>query len=177
MVDNPYPIHKWRQTFSVFSGNILFLTIILAGLFIWMYINGANTPFFMKNYLFSLLFLFLFFILPLLYNLIYLSKLKYTLTNVEFILKGGIISRFERVLPYSKIQHVIITRRFIQKVMGLSTIVIQTAGSQTVVNHHQSGNKHMFSGPSIPGLNVSDAEKLRDYLIAQVLRSKSGQGI
>jgi membrane protein YdbS with pleckstrin-like domain len=126
---------------------------------------------FLGIFIFVLLLLFV-------YSLLYLNAISYSVTNTEFGLKGGIIARFEKVLPYSKIQHAIIIRSLMQRIMGLSTLVIQTASPQIAVSYSRNRNQDPFAGsPRIPGLDVENAEKLRDYIIAQVLRSKSGQGI
>ncbi len=117
----------------------------------------------------------------LVYNLLYLNAISYSVTDVQFGLKGGIIARYEKILPYSKIQHAIITRSFMQRVMGLSTIVIQTASPADggmAFRYGRNRNQDPFAGsPRIPGLDKDDAEKLRDYIIARVLQSKSGQGL
>ncbi len=176
MTDNPYPIYVGKQVFSEAAKHIIFgiLIIIFTAIFL-LFLKSSFNSFVILIYLGSFIFIS---IISLVYNLLYLNALSYSITNLEFRLKGGIISRFEKVLPYSKIQHLVITRSFMQKLMGLSTVVIQTAGSNMGFNYANNRNQDPFAGsPRIPGLDKDDAEKLRDYIIAQVIRSKSGQGI
>jgi membrane protein YdbS with pleckstrin-like domain len=177
MADNPYPINIGRQAFSEIARNL----IGFVGFFVGLIMVFVFTPisYFAGFIILPILGFFVLIVVVLLvYNLLYLNAISYSVTNTEFNLKGGIIGRYEKVLPYSKIQHSIITRSFMQRVMGLSTVVIQTAGHDTNFSYNTRGNQDPYAGsPRIPGLDVDDAEKLRTYIISQVLRTKSGQGI
>ncbi|MEM3113086.1 MAG: PH domain-containing protein [Candidatus Pacearchaeota archaeon] len=177
MAENPYQIHIGRQAFS----EIIKTFIGFIGFFVGFIIIFIFTPIssFASFIILPFIgFFVLIFVIVLVYNLLYLNAISYSVSNTEFNLKGGIIARFEKILPYSKIQHSIITRSFMQRIFGLSTVVIQTAGHDTSFNYNTRGNQDPYArSPRIPGLDVNDAEKLRSYIIAQVLRTKSGQGI
>ncbi len=174
MTDNPYPIYIGRQAFSEIANAKNGISIIVLAI-----VLSSKVSFNASFIILSFLGFFIFFLLVVLvYNLLYLNAISYSITNAEFNLKGGIIARFEKILPYSKIQHTIITRSFMQRIMGLSTVVVQTASPEVVSNYSRNRNQDPFAGsPRIPGLDLEDAKKLRSYIITQVLKSKSGRGI
>lgn len=87
---------------------------------------------------------------------LYLKSIKYHFSENNFILSGGIFSRFERYIPYSKIQHVIIRESFWQRIFKLSSISIQTA-RESIYSQEEV---------IIPHLNKEDAKKLKEYIIS-----------
>ena len=100
----------------------------------------------------------IFIIIEALWILLYLNSIEYFLDKNNLIFKGGVISRFEKILPYSKIQHVIIYESFIQRILGLSSVSIETARERgSTVSYN--------TGPLIPDLKSKDAVKLKNYLI------------
>jgi uncharacterized membrane protein YdbT with pleckstrin-like domain len=176
MTDNPYLINVGKQVFCEIGKNLIsfFIALVVLSAILFSTANYFTS----LTILMYIGFFIVVLIITLVYNLLLLNSISYSITNTEFSLKGGIIARFEKVLPYSKIQHSIITRSFMQRIMGLSTLVIQTASPNEAFSYNNKNNRDPFAGsPRIPGLNAQDTEKLRDYIISQVLKSKSGQGI
>ena len=66
-------------------------------------------------------------------------------------LRYGIIGTKDELLPYRKIQDVLISRGLIERLMSLATVTIQNAMGKPQI---------------IPGLSPEDAETLRDRLMA-----------
>jgi membrane protein YdbS with pleckstrin-like domain len=175
MVDSPYKINVGKQAFSEIVKNsvgfVVFALVALVALF------------FSRNYFIFMLALPVlgFFVFALIvgtiYNLFYLNAISYSYNEREFNLKGGIIARFEKILPYSRIQHVIITRNYIQRLFGLSSIIIQTASPTLFVNYNNQNRDPFVGSPQVPGLNKEDAIKLKDYLISRISKSKREQGL
>ncbi len=116
------------------------------------------------------------------WSYLYLNSIKYSLDKKDLTFKGGVISRFEKTLPYSKVQHVIIYESLFQRMMGLSSVSIETAregnsnSSSGVYYGYQRSNVRP-TGPLIPDLNKKDAEKLKEEIIAVVNKYKPTAGI
>jgi membrane protein YdbS with pleckstrin-like domain len=68
-------------------------------------------------------------------------------------LQMGILSRSHETLIYAKIQDILIRRSVLERLLGLSTVVIQNAMGQP---------------EQIPGLKASSAESLRDEILRRL---------
>ena len=90
---------------------------------------------------------------------------KYELIEQGFRKESGVIMKSYVTIPYERIQNVDIQRGILARMLGLSTLKIQTAGSS------MEGAEGI-----LPGLLHKDAEKLRDELIQKAKGSKS-QGL
>lgn len=67
--------------------------------------------------------------------------------------RSGLLFQITRLLPLSRLQHVDLQRGPIERGFGLASLVLHTAGT------HEA---HI----TIPGLDVAEAERLRDHLVA-----------
>jgi membrane protein YdbS with pleckstrin-like domain len=90
-------------------------------------------------------------VLPLLFKY---ETLKYRLDESGVSMSWGVLWRREVHLTYRRIQDIHLTRNLIQRWMGLATVAIQTA----------SGS----SGPEMSIEGILEADRLRDYLYAQM---------
>jgi len=70
-------------------------------------------------------------------------------------LQMGVLSRSHETLIYSKIQDILIRRSLLERLLGLSSVVIQNAAGQP---------------ECIPGLTPSNAETLRDEILRRLPR-------
>ncbi len=94
----------------------------------------------------------------------------YELTEDVFKKEYGIIWKKYVSIPYGRIQNVDIYRGVIARILGLSTISIQTAGYGAV-----GGARRGFGGEGfLPGLDKNVAEQLRDELIKRAKGEKQG---
>lgn len=92
---------------------------------------------------------------------------RYELTDHGFRKEFGVISKKYVTIPYDRIQNVDIYRGLIARMLGLSDLNIQTAGSSA----------NVLSGEGrLPGLSKENAEKVRDKLIIRAKESKN-QGL
>jgi uncharacterized membrane protein YdbT with pleckstrin-like domain len=159
MANNPHPIQiKKRILFNLIYGFVWLIAIFL-----------IVAIFSLTIAIYTALAIFVLIILGMLWNLLYLNSIEYALDNKNFTFKGGVISRFEKVLPYSKIQHVIIYESFWQRVLGLSSVSIETAresGFAPNTSYGQQNAVQVRTGPFIPDLNTEEAEKLKSYIIS-----------
>jgi uncharacterized membrane protein YdbT with pleckstrin-like domain len=113
-----------------------------------------------------------------------LISISYSVDTKDFTFKGGIISRFEKILPYSKIQHVVTYESFWQRILGLSSLSIETArqnGMQSGLQYGRGNQDNNLAGmrnPVIPDLKKDEAEKLKNYIIsASNLKYKPVAGV
>lgn len=89
---------------------------------------------------------------------IYYSK-KYLLRQKDITYRSGWLWNSVTSVPYNRIQHVEIEQGPIEKWYKLATLEVYTAGKNT-------------SDLSISGLSGETAEKLKDYVLGQVLINK-----
>jgi len=87
----------------------------------------------------------------------------YTLTDTAVTLDEGIMQRRHRVVPFSRIQQVELRQRLTSRLFGIVAVNIETAGEAgaTAITLHS--------------LDVPTAEALRDHLLAEQHRVRSGQ--
>lgn len=158
MNNNPYPIQiKKRILFNLIFG------------FVWIVAIFLIVAIFTLTYaVYTAIALGILVVLVMLWNLLYLNSIEYSLDNKNLTFKGGVISRFEKIIPYSKIQHAIIYESFWQRVLGLSSLSIETARESgfTSNTYGRQNTIQIRTGPFIPDLNAEDAEKLKNYIIS-----------
>lgn len=158
MTSNPYPIQiKKRILLSLVSGIVrIFIISLIVAIFS------------LTIAIYTAIILSVLVILGILWDLLYLNSIEYSLDNKNFTFRGGVISRFEKVLPYSKIQHVITYESFWQRVLGLSSVSIETARESGLAQntYGKQNTIQIRTGPFIPDLNTEEAEKLKNYIIS-----------
>lgn len=94
---------------------------------------------------------------------------KYELTTDSLKIEKGVIVKKYKSIPYERIQNVDITRGILARIIGFSTIDIQTAGYSMA--GPQSGG---LSEGHIPAVSMKDAERIRDFLIKKITGKKQG---
>lgn len=99
---------------------------------------------------------------------------RYELTDAGFRKELGVIYKKYVTIPYDRIQNVDIYRGILARLLRLSDLNIQTAGSSAVVNRH--GIAGGGAEGRLPALSREIAEKLRDELIQRACQSKN-QGL
>lgn len=174
MTENPYLIQiNKRINFDLVS-SLFFIVIV----FLLIFIFDKQIAIYAALSFVGLSIIFVFF------RYLYLKSISYSVDTNDFTFKGGIISRFEKILPYSKIQHVITYESFWQRVLGLSSLSIETArqsGMQYGLQYgrgNQDNNPAAMKNPVIPDLKREEAEKLKNYIItASNLKYKPVAGV
>jgi membrane protein YdbS with pleckstrin-like domain len=174
MTDNPFKIQiKTSITFNIVCA--LFWTFIIS-LIVFFFVKTAA--------LFVVISFVVIFFIGILWQYLYLSSINYSVDTKNFTFKGGVISRFEKILPYSKIQHVITYESFWQRILGLASVSIETAresGMQQGLQYGRGNRDNSLVGmknPLIPDLKKDEAEKLKNYIIsASNLKYKPVAGI
>ena len=73
----------------------------------------------------------------------------------ELIVKHGLMVRKLTVVPFGRVQHIDIAQGPLQRVLGLATLVLNTAGTRG-------------AAVKLPGLDHREAEALRDHVRGQI---------
>lgn len=89
----------------------------------------------------------------LLYFWIFARTFRIALRTEGVSLQYGIINTTNELLPYGKIQDVVISRSLLERLMSLGTVTIQNGMGKPQI---------------IPGLSADDAELLRDRALAHL---------
>jgi len=90
---------------------------------------------------------------------------EFTPTNLK--LERGIIWKRYSNIPYERVQNIDIHRGILARILGFSTVDIQTAGFHMV----SSGRRGMSEG-HIPALSIDNAEKIREFLMKKIGRKQ-----
>lgn len=96
---------------------------------------------------------------------------KYELTEDAFRKESGVIWKKYVSIPYERIQNIDINRGVLARILGLSDLQIQTAGS-SAISYGRGGLAGVGAEGRLPGLGKDTAEKLRDELIKRSKQSK-----
>ena len=98
---------------------------------------------------------------------------KYEVTELGFKKESGVIWKKYTTIPFSRIQNVDINRGILARLLGLSDLLIQTAGNSATFN--RLGAAGFGAEGRLPGVSKGDAEALRDELVKLASRkSESG---
>lgn len=96
---------------------------------------------------------------------------KYEFTGDQLRIERGIIWKRYSNIPYQRIQNVDITRGVIARILGFSTVNIQTAGFSGNAN-----GQMMQSEGYLPAVGIDEAEKIREFVIKKISKRK-GSGL
>ncbi|MEK6894986.1 MAG: PH domain-containing protein [Nanoarchaeota archaeon] len=164
-----HPGVKWAWRVSSYLGS-LFLVLffgIWLGVFVGAFVGKILlTAFIIAVGLFLLLVIFTEIWIPLAYN-----RWFYEFTDTNLKIEYGVIWKTYKNIPYERIQNVDIHRGIIARMLGFSSINIQTAGYSGGYSRRGYGGT---SEGSIPAVDMAEAEKIRDFVIKKISGKKSG---
>jgi len=81
---------------------------------------------------------------------------RYALREEELYLERGILNRVHTIVPLRRIQHLDVSQDILEREFNLGKLIVHTAGTRS-------------SEVVLPGLNMEEAERLRDTLKHYVL--------
>lgn len=167
MINNDiYPIQiSKRISFEILTQTgVEFLICLILGIYLYFATNKEDILmiFFVPIFIFFILFIIS--LIQIGWNYLYLKSYKYECRKKDIYFSGGVISRFKKNLPYSRIQQVVLYETFWQRILGISSVSVGTA-------------RDFGSGIFIPDLLREDAIKLRDYIISISSKYKPIAGI
>jgi len=161
---------KWLFRIQIYF-TLIFLFAFFGGFLFSM--SAGGTTYLFNNILVVLIVSFVFLILlgEVCVNWIY-KNWKYEFTEDSLKIEKGVIVKRYKSIPYQRIQNVDITRGILARILGFSTIDIQTAGYSMYAGSGRSG---MFSEGHIPAISIHHAEEIRDFLVEKISHhSKQG---
>jgi len=97
----------------------------------------------------------------------------YEFTGNQLRIERGVIWKRYSNIPYERVQNVDITRGIIARLLGFSTVNIQTAGFSAPTGN-QAG---AWAEGYIPAVPMKDAEKIREFLIKKISKKGRSQGL
>lgn len=137
----------------------LFFSYLFIGYFVLMESSlGGNSSLFANLFPFVVVWTIFLLAILLVWAKLSVENFRYELTKDSFKKEFGVVVKRYVAIPYSKIQNVDIYRGVVDRLLGLSTLIIQTAGISGQIR----------SEGSVPGLNKEDALALREELLKRV---------
>ena len=95
----------------------------------------------------------------------------YEFTDTNLRIERGIIWKRYSNVPYERVQNVDITRGIIARILGFSSVNIQTAGYSIPARGYRGQSEGY-----IPAVDRDHAEKIREFLMKKI-HKKSKQGL
>lgn len=157
---------KWKFRVESYFGLILFYLFFFIPFFIGVKQGGLSS---------SILWLSLGILLCFILIAEVFVHLSYKNWGYEFahdslkIEKGVIVKKYKSI-PYERIQNVDVTRGIVARIIGFSTIDIQTAGYSAYAAKGGMGQ----SEGHIPAVSMKEAEKIREFLVKKITGKKQG---
>jgi len=158
---------KWVFRFRIYFALIFFL--VFFGIFFYAFVGTVLGGFAV------LIYFILFPVFVILIGEIFVywtyKNWKYEFTPDSLKIEKGVIVKSYKSIPYARIQNVDITRGILARIIGFSTIDIQTAGYSGVYNSRGSVG---VSEGHLPAVSVDGAERIREFLMKKISGKKSG---
>ena len=89
---------------------------------------------------------------------------RYEIREDSLYLERGVFTRVRTVVPFVRVQHVDTSRSPVERLVGLASTVVYTAGSRG-------------ADVSVPGLALDDADDLRERLKRLAIRSEGEDAV
>lgn len=99
------------------------------------------------------------------YAVLWVKLFRYEVADNEFKKEYGVISKSYTSIPYARIQNVNIKRSLLERMLGISTVEIQTAGNE------MAGRAE----GRIPGIDKHVAEEVREAILGKSRNRQSGE--
>jgi len=169
-----HPGARWLFRLQIFWV-IIFLTIFLGSIIIPLSINSSiktgSNQFVKIIYGFILLFVLIAMLGEIWVRMAY-NRWFYEFTETNLKQDRGVIWKTYSNVPYERIQNVDIRRGIIARILGFSSIFIQTAGYSVNARGINSSAEGY-----IPAVGVEEAERIRDFIIKKIAKKKTNQGL
>ena len=95
---------------------------------------------------------------------------KYEFTKEAIKIESGVIIKKYKSIPYERVQNVDIVRGILARIIGFSTLEIQTAGYSIYTGKNGMG----LSEGHLPAVSKEKAEEIRDFLMKRISGKKQG---
>ncbi|WP_448606823.1 PH domain-containing protein [Paenimyroides ceti] len=94
-------------------------------------------------------------ILNTVFSIVSFKRKSFAFRTHDVIYRSGILSEINEIIPYNRLQHVVLKQGFLSRMLGLATIEMFTASST---------NKQV----AIPGIERQKAENIKDLLLNKI---------
>ncbi len=158
-----HPGTKWSFRLRSFTSMLFLAAVIFIFVLPFLQVTVNNTFFFSLTNK-TIIFVFCVIILTEIFARLTYNAWKYELKTKEVTLEMGVIRKIYKSIPYTRVQNVELHRGIIARMLGFSTIIIQTAG------YSGGGSSQGRSGAegSIPGVSTKEAEKIRTFIMKKI---------
>lgn len=148
---DPQQVQVWRVGWGVASVVVVAL-VAVADAVVHAAVDGWPVPIGVVPATLALL------LVPVVWKLPALAfdRWRYELAETALELRRGVFVQTHTAIPYFRVQHIDITRSPVERALGLSQLVVRTAAAST--------------DATIPGVAVSEADELRDVILARTGR-------
>ncbi len=89
------------------------------------------------------------------FSIVSFKRKSFAFRTHDVIYRSGILSEINEIIPYNRLQHVVLKQGFLSRMLGLATIEMFTASST---------NKQV----AIPGIERQKAENIKDLLLNKI---------
>lgn len=168
-----HPGARWLFRFRGYFGAIIFMVFVgwlifpalfsILGIKSITNLSGAITILL----IYGLSFIFLIVIIAEIYARMAYNRWFYEFTDSNLKLERGIIWKRYSNVPYERVQNVDIHRGILARMLGFSSVMIQTAG-------YSGTGRGVSTEGHLPAVDIDSAEKIRDFLMKKISRRSSG---
>nr|MBI4156626.1 PH domain-containing protein [Candidatus Woesearchaeota archaeon] len=104
----------------------------------------------------------------------------YEITNDGIKIEHGIIWKKYTSIPYEKVQNVDIKRGIIARMIGFSSVEIETAGQSGFGGRYEfrfwgREQRRYHSEGYLPAIDVNGAEKIREFIMKKIKQTHRGE--
>lgn len=170
-----FPIDNKWYTQVVLSG--LVGSMFYAALFIFWFLNKELRGYSIATgFIIWLLVSVVFFVAIVIRSVIWKSKFYFSFLPQFVMQKTGVIATQEKHLPYKSIQDVMIRQGLLEKILGLSTVIVQNA-SQSGMSSNRRGGRMNSADVVIPGQPLAKGQMLVEELNKVLARRTDSMGL
>jgi len=162
-----HPGAKWLFRVRAYTIFFFFSIWLIFGLFSRIIVDEVSSNLLSLKLLYFCSAILIIFLVGEFYANLAYKNWKFELAQNELKIERGIIWKRYSAIPYERVQNVDIRRGIFARIIGFSTLDVQTAG------YHYSGNNGgAVSEGHIPAVTVKRAEDIRNFLMLKI--SKKG---
>jgi len=110
------------------------------------------------------------FLISYIYSYYWLKNLNFAFDQEKGTLVTGVLGRETKIVYYNRIQNIKVDQSFYERIFGVNTVGIETAGDSGVVQNGKTTVKSLFA---IPGLRKQEAENLKNFLLEHARISRA----
>lgn len=170
-----FPINNKWYTQVVLSG--LVGSMFYAALFVFWFLNKELRGYpAATGFLIWLVVSVVFFVALVIRAVIWKSKFYFSFLPQFIMQKTGVIATQEKHLPYKSIQDVMIRQGLLEKILGLSTVIVQNA-SQSGMSSNRRGGRMNSADVVIPGQPLAKGQMLVEELNKVLARRADSMGL